>query len=151
MVRHLRWRVVLIVTVIGLAVWSFYPPDEKLSLGLDLRGGVHLVLRVDTEGALRAETEATVDRLRETIGEGAVQDIVFEPTGPTSFRVEGVQDAQDFLRAASDVETAYERSTGVGGTYVYTMRSLVERQFREDTVAQGAPDHRPTRQRTRGR
>ena len=31
--------------------------DKQLKLGLDLKGGVHLVLRVQTDDALRLETE----------------------------------------------------------------------------------------------
>ena len=38
-----------------------------MNLGLDLKGGVHLVMRVQTDAALRIETETTVERLRETL------------------------------------------------------------------------------------
>ena len=40
--------------------------DKQLKLGLDLKGGVHLVLRVQTDDALRLETEQEMERLRET-------------------------------------------------------------------------------------
>jgi preprotein translocase subunit SecD len=43
MAKNLRWKLLFIVVVIALAVWSFYPPDQKVRLGLDLKGGVHLV------------------------------------------------------------------------------------------------------------
>ena len=51
----------------ALAVWSFYPPDQKVRLGLDLKGGVQLVLRVQTDDALRLETQTTADRLAEQL------------------------------------------------------------------------------------
>ena len=38
--------------------------DKQLKLGLDLKGGVHLVLRVKTDDALRIETELEMERLR---------------------------------------------------------------------------------------
>ena len=38
----------------ALAVWSFTPPSQKIKLGLDLKGGVHLVLEVQTDDALKA-------------------------------------------------------------------------------------------------
>ena len=41
--------------------------DKQLKLGLDLKGGVHLVLRVQTDDALRLETETTMERLREAL------------------------------------------------------------------------------------
>ncbi len=46
---------------------AFYPPDKKINLGLDLKGGVHLVLKVQTDDALRSETETTMERLRDTL------------------------------------------------------------------------------------
>ena len=67
MSKNLRWKVVTILAVIGLSVWAFVPPQEKIRLGLDLKGGVHLVMRVQTDDALRVETEPTADRLRETL------------------------------------------------------------------------------------
>ena len=47
--RNIWLRVVLILAVTIVSVWSVYPPGEKFVLGLDLEGGAHLVLRVRTE------------------------------------------------------------------------------------------------------
>ena len=41
--------------------------EKQLKLGLDLKGGVHLVLRVKTDDALRLETEQDMERLREEL------------------------------------------------------------------------------------
>ena len=45
---------------------------HQLKLGLDLKGGVHLVLRVQTDDALRVETETEMERLREELGTRSV-------------------------------------------------------------------------------
>ena len=50
--NNLRWRILLIVVIIGACLWAIIPPDKKIRLGLDLKGGVHLVLRVNTDDAL---------------------------------------------------------------------------------------------------
>jgi hypothetical protein len=68
--KNLRWKALTILIVLVLAVWSFYPPGEKVRLGLDLKGGVHLVMRVQTDDALRLETETTSERLREELSHG---------------------------------------------------------------------------------
>ena len=39
--------------------WKKYMPSDKLRLGLDLQGGMHLVLEVDSQKAV----ESTLDRL----------------------------------------------------------------------------------------
>ena len=54
--NNLYWKLGLVVLITGLAVWSFTPPSEKVSLGLDLKGGVHLVPGRD--GRLRAMLQA---------------------------------------------------------------------------------------------
>jgi len=135
MMKNVQWRVGLIVLVIGLAVWAFYPPGQKVRLGLDLKGGVHLVLRVKTDDALKVETDTTVERLRDNLNRAGVQFSKVEATGPTSFTVEGVQDDAAFRAQAADAETLYDRSSGAGG-YRYRMKPNAERQLRDETVAQ---------------
>ena len=133
--KNLRWRVLAIVGVIVLAVWSFYPPSQKVNLGLDLKGGVHVVMRVQTDAALRLETETTVERLLETLARAGVQYSKLETTSPTTFVVEGIQNDQAFRQAAVEVDTVYARSSGAG-SYTYTMRPNIASQLREETVTQ---------------
>ena len=40
------WKPVLIVAIALLCVYSVIPPDQKIRLGKDLRGGVSLVYAV---------------------------------------------------------------------------------------------------------
>ena len=71
------------------------PPQEKVRLGLDLKGGVHLVMRVQTDDALRVETESTADRLRETLRTQNIAVGGVTVAGRGEFRVTGVPSAQD--------------------------------------------------------
>jgi preprotein translocase subunit SecD len=133
--KNLRWKFIVIAAVIALSVWSFYPPSEKVNLGLDLKGGVHLVLRVQTDQALRVETETTVERLRDAMSRAGVQYTRLEATGPTTFVVEGVSNDQAFRTAAIEADTVFARASGVGG-YTYTMRPNLAVQLREEAVNQ---------------
>ena len=45
--KNTKWRVLLIVALVGIACWKIYPPRKTINLGLDLKGGMHLVLQVD--------------------------------------------------------------------------------------------------------
>src|SRR4051812_6172253 len=79
---NLRWKLLttIAVTIIFGAV-GVYPiiaarygiagpkvlTDRVLKLGLDLKGGVNLVLRVQTDDALRIESETEMERLRELL------------------------------------------------------------------------------------
>lgn len=133
------WKVGVILAVLGLSVWAFYPPQQKVRLGLDLKGGVHLVMRVQTDDALRVETEGVAERLREELANRniGVASVTAEP--PTRFVVSGVPAAQDqeFRRLAEDQTGAsYDRSSSAGGTYTFTLKPNVERTLREESVRQ---------------
>ncbi|MPY89564.1 MAG: protein translocase subunit SecD [Luteitalea sp.] len=138
MPKPLRWKVLIILAATALAVWAFYPPREKVKLGLDLRGGVHLVLRVQTDDALRIETQQTAQQLRAVLGEGDIPVKVAVET-PTRFRVQGVPSARDAeFRATAQTETgaSYDRVSGSGGTYAFQMKPNITQQRRRETVDQ---------------
>jgi preprotein translocase subunit SecD len=133
--KDTRWRIILIAVVIGLSIWSFYPLNTKVKLGLDLKGGVHLVLRVHTDDALRVETETTVERLRDSMQRAGVQFTKADVVSPTEFRVEGIQDDAGFRSASVDADTNYDRSSDVGG-FSFRMKPNIVNQLREQTVTQ---------------
>jgi preprotein translocase subunit SecD len=94
MAKNLRWKLLIIIGVVALAVYSFYPPQQRIRLGLDLKGGVHLVLRVQVDDAVRLETETSSDRLREQL-RTAVPEATVTIVSPTEFRVETVAADKD--------------------------------------------------------
>lgn len=55
-----RNRVLTIIGVIALSLWVIYPIQDSLKLGLDLNGGVQLVLRVKADEALARQPQAGV-------------------------------------------------------------------------------------------
>ena len=139
MKKNLRWRVAIVLAVTALSVWGFYPPAEKVRLGLDLKGGVHLVLRVQTDDAVRIETESTSERLREALAERGIAVGSIAVVSPTEFRVEGVPADRDAeFRRLADEETAagFSRVSGAGGAYTFRMRPNVAAQLRQDAVTQ---------------
>jgi preprotein translocase subunit SecD len=136
--KNLRWKLLAILAVIVVCVWAIYPPDQKIRLGLDLKGGVHLVLKVQTDDALRLETETEMIRLRDDLVKGGVTGVAAESLSPTDFQITGItpdKDAQ--LRAAATaVETTYNRESGVNGSYTFRMKPNIANQMRNETVDQ---------------
>jgi SecD/SecF fusion protein len=55
MAPSLRWRIPVALLVVAAACWFTFPLSKRISLGLDLQGGMHLVLKVDTS---KVSTEA---------------------------------------------------------------------------------------------
>jgi SecD/SecF fusion protein len=85
----LKWRVPLLAILIALAFHLVTPPfdpdgegprEGKLKLGLDLQGGMHLVLRVDTEALPLDEREDATERALEIIRNRIDQFGVSEPS-----------------------------------------------------------------------
>ncbi len=152
--KNLRWKALTIVAVIAIfAAVGVYPmfatrfglpipgwlAAKQLQLGLDLKGGVHLVLRVNRDDALRISTEGVTEQLREALQAVGVTPGAINVTSPTSFRVEGVaQDKDSEFRRISDEQTNtnYERASSVGGAYDFTMRPNIARSLREQTMVQ---------------
>src|SRR5512133_2587937 len=48
-------------------IWKNYLPTDKIHLGLDLQGGMHLVLEVETAKAVESTLERTVGDLKENL------------------------------------------------------------------------------------
>jgi preprotein translocase subunit SecD len=153
--KNLRWKLLLCVAVLILfSVVGVYPIvasqynlpapqavlNKQLKLGLDLKGGVHLVLRVKTDTALRVETELEMQRVAEAARTAGISIGAATTTTEKQFKIEGVPSAQDAAfrqaLASTSVEVNFDRSPGAGGTYTFTLKPNIERQLREDSVVQ---------------
>src|SRR2546422_8133577 len=108
--QNLRWKVITIISVfIVFSAVGVYPilaarkgihspawlMDKQLKLGLDLKGGVHLVLRVQTDDASKALTDSESERLREELQKRGILGTSITVTDPAHFRVEGVPPEKD--------------------------------------------------------
>ncbi|MBU1999016.1 MAG: protein translocase subunit SecD [Candidatus Omnitrophota bacterium] len=67
MEKRLLYKVILILGVIGLFAYYAFPLHKRINLGLDLKGGMHLVLRVDTSRLSKEAKLDAVDRALEVI------------------------------------------------------------------------------------
>src|SRR5262245_34404802 len=150
---NLRWKLALIIAVtvifgavgvypIAAARYGITQPkwltDKMIKLGLDLKGGVHLVLRVQTDDALRIESEAEMERLRQSLQTAGINVTGLSLIDPTSFKVEGIKPDQDaaFRNAANEVSANFERDSGINGTYTFAMKPNIQVSLREEAVTQ---------------
>jgi preprotein translocase subunit SecD len=139
MTKNLQWKLLAIIAVVGLSALAIYPPEERIRLGLDLEGGVHMVLRVQTDDALQLETEIAAEQLGEQLSLQGIEVTSTVAVGPTTIRIEGVPPERDaeFRQMAEDqLALSYDRESGVGGSYTYRMRTPVESSLRDESVRQ---------------
>ena len=136
--KNLTWKVVFILAVLVIFVWGIFlgtDPEksiaaikahgpvagiqENIHLGLDLRGGTHLILQVQVNDAVNAETDQTVERLKDALKK---KNIVYGDI----LKVDPVTAPQTVTLRGMDV--------GAGGD----LRSLVADQFGDYDLASGA-------------
>ena|SRR3954469_1286726 len=156
MYKNLRWKTLTILAVLIIfSTLGIYPllaqkyhwpapgwlQAKALKLGLDLKGGVQLTLKVNTDDAMRATSVATSEQLRESLKTSGITatNIAVDPVRPTVFRVEGVPQDRDaqFRTAADEIAgNNYGRDALGAGNYSFAMKPNVERDLREQTVEQ---------------
>lgn len=78
--KNLGWRIALVLLIIGLSIAFCYPPKDKINLGLDLQGGMHLLLKVDTAKLSEKEASGAPERALEIIRNRIDQLGVKEPS-----------------------------------------------------------------------
>ncbi|MFH0839289.1 MAG: protein translocase subunit SecD [Candidatus Omnitrophota bacterium] len=79
MVRSLKVRIGFLIFIVGISIIGAFPPQKKISLGLDLQGGMHLVLHVDTSALPDEAKKDAADRALEIIRNRIDQFGVKEP------------------------------------------------------------------------
>jgi preprotein translocase subunit SecD len=153
--KNLRWKIVtiLVVFVVFFSI-GIYPllaqrftvlpapawlMQHQLKLGLDLKGGVHLVMRVNTDDALKLTTTSTSEQLRDSLRTAGVTVTNISVESATKFRVDGIPSDRDsqFRTSADEIAaTSFDRNPLTNGSYEFTMKPTVERDLREQTVDQ---------------
>ena len=141
MSTNLRWKLISIVVITGLAVWAIYPPGERIRLGLDLKGGVHMVLRVQTDDALQVESETAAEQLGEQLSLDGIDVTSVIAVDPTTIHVEGVPPGreEEFEQIADEqLQVNYNQNQvpGAGGSYTFTFRPNIELLLRGESVTQ---------------
>ncbi len=136
--RSLLWRGLLILVVVGVLVASAYPLKQKLKLGLDLRGGMHLVLKVKTDDAVRAETESSMDSAVRLLKDEGIAGVAAKRTGETTFELGGVP--ADKADTVADIYDKYLKGSWTysreNGRLVFTMKESYEDETRRLAVQQ---------------
>jgi len=105
MSQSLRWRIPVAAAVIVLAVGYAFPLQKRINLGLDLQGGMYLVLRVDTS-QLPAQTRdkdvtaVALEVLRNRIDQFGVREPLIQRQGADHILVQlpGVTDRDRALK-----------------------------------------------------
>ena len=118
----------VLVTAIIYVLPSFIPalwPHKQINLGLDLQGGMHLVLEVDTEKVVESTTERISQEIREQLKKKRIRHVSVDPIEGSRISIEvKKEESIDKLKAVLDDEFRDLRElskTEAGGTYATVM------------------------------
>jgi preprotein translocase subunit SecD len=140
---ELRTRAILygsFLVACAVAMWPPYATAEKpgrIKLGLDLRGGMHLVLQVVVEDAMNATIDDGVQTVREQLSRKGIVFASAQRVDSTSYSVEGVEPARvkdardilkDFFRDGWEIREPGE------GRFIVQMTKPMQAQIKDRTV-----------------
>ncbi len=137
---NLKWRALLVAGVVlaGLIClvptlspklppwWEKMLPKEKMHLGLDLQGGMHLMLEVQTDKAVQNQAERTAEDIKETLREQKVPFVKVERIRGWDVQVQlASADAQPALnqvmeKSFPNLKLQGVETTGEGTVATYT-------------------------------
>src|SRR5688500_16463950 len=140
MPRNLRARAAIVLVVLLASAWALYPPKKTINLGLDLQGGIHLVLGVETDKHVSAQTDLAAEDFKSAIDRRGIGVKRIAREGLQSFVVElaSPQAWNDALTVAAELQTFERRAEDqAAGRFTMAMREREVSRLADDAVRQG--------------
>jgi preprotein translocase subunit SecD len=145
MSKRIRTRLIVIVafTLLSVYLFSGFPPSlenmkKRVNLGLDLQGGIQLVLRVKTSDAIRAETDQTIESLRVQLQKENITFRELTRLEDDQITVKGLDSSKnsDFRRIISEVHPEWDISSTTTDTYTLQLKQLQAATYKSQAVDQ---------------
>jgi preprotein translocase subunit SecD len=141
MKTNLRARTVVIVATILLCVFGIIgfpksPADlvqnvkNNIQLGLDLKGGSHLVLQVQVQDAVKADADQTMERLKEDVRKQSITWASMDRNDPQ--KVEEANNVEIYIKGVVATQTSAFREliNDKYSTYVLTVQNSTDYSMR---------------------
>jgi preprotein translocase subunit SecD len=155
MKTNIKTRLIVIIAVLIVCVIGIFGIPQGVSgtalkqsllnrihLGLDLKGGMHLILQVKVDEAISAETDTDVASIQSDLQRNGVTGAVVSK--PDANRVDFIQIAgvpaahNDDVRSLleSSYSSRFDIAPGVGNTWTLTMKPTVESEAKQRALDQ---------------
>ena len=149
MQKNLRWKLIAILVFMLICVYFFVSPKEqgapflsRVNLGLDLKGGIHLVLKVVTDDALNQELRQDSDRIAQELKSKNISYVTSKKGNGYSVEITGVDPSRErevrtYLDSTYSQKYSVRSSVAEGKTnFSLTLTPSYIRDTRESTVRQ---------------
>src|SRR5271156_6327195 len=153
--KNLTWKLIVIVGILLVFLAGIFgiPKDwsgkgilasvtDRIHLGLDLRGGTHLILQVQVNDAVNVDSDNAIARLKEDLRTHKINyaDIIKpDPVNhPEMIVVKGIPPEQsgDFKSIIADRLPEYDAASGAENSWTVAMKSQNLADLKNRAVAQ---------------
>jgi preprotein translocase subunit SecD len=133
-------RIGLVAAVVLLSLWYLYPPRQSINLGLDLQGGIHLVLGVEVDKYLMSQTDRAVEALRAALEKKGIGVTRLAREGDTAIVVQlaNPQAWTEALAAASELPGFEQRDADQAAGRFRLVMNEREAAGQRDLAVRGA-------------
>ncbi len=115
--------------------------QQRIHLGLDLKGGTHLILQVQVNDAINADTDRTVEQLKEDLKKAniAYGEITKpDPNHPELIAVKGVppESSGELRRIVTEKFPEYDLTSGAQNAWTLTLKPSIANDTKKKAVQQ---------------
>lgn len=153
--KNLLWKTIFIIAVLVVFIFGFlgWPQSwtaaglaqsiqNRIHLGLDLKGGTHLILQVQVNDAVNAASDQAVQRLQEDLKSKNIpfaEVVKPDPTAaPDHILIKGVppENTTDLRNLINDRYAEYQATSGANNTWTMEMKPAVLTELKNRAVQQ---------------
>jgi len=153
--KNLLWKLGLVVVILLVFLFGIFGVPQsfsgqglldamtkRINLGLDLKGGTHLILQVQVNDAVNADSDNAVEVLKEQLNKRKIAFTdISKPDAqntPDKIVLKGIptEGRKDLLDIASERLPEYNVSPGTEGTYTLTMKAQTLTELKKKAVTQ---------------
>lgn len=139
--KNLGWKVILIVAILLVFTFGIFGVPkgwsgsallssmyDRIHLGLDLRGGTHLILQVQVNDAVNADSDRAVERLKDSMRSRKINYVDISKPDPTNYPdrivIKGVPPEQtsDLRNLITDRLPEYDATSGAENSWTLSMK-----------------------------
>src|SRR5258706_1079255 len=153
--KNLTWKLALIVATLLVFLFGIFgipqsfagqgllaAMTKRIQLGLDLKGGTHLILQVQVNDAVKVDSDNAVEILKEQLNKRKIAFAdISQPdpqNNPDRVVLKGVptEGRKDLVDIVSERLSEYNLSSGPDNTYTLTMKPQMLSELKNKAVTQ---------------
>src|SRR5215467_5257480 len=153
--KNLGWKLLIIVGTLLMFLYGIFgipksfsgqgllsAMTDRIHLGLDLKGGTHLILQVQVNDAVNVDSDNAVERLKENLNKRKISWTEISKPDPANrpdqVVMKGIPpDATSDVRTiVSDTLPEYDATSGAENTWVVSMKPQALSDFKNRAVSQ---------------